>query len=91
VFRREKMLKITRSANGDVVLKLSGRMDAENVGELETLVSEGAKGRPIVLELSDLTLVDQDAVSFLKRCEEDNITFKNCPAYIREWITRYRG
>ena len=85
------MLKLTRAENGEVVIKLSGRMDAENVGELETLVSEGAKGRPIVLDLSDLTLVDQDAVSFLKRCEEDNITLKNCPAYIREWITRYQG
>ena len=85
------MLKLTRAENGEVVIKLSGRMDAENVGELETLVSEGAKGRPIVLDLSDLTLVDQDAVSFLKRCEEDNITLKNCPAYIREWITRSRG
>ena len=85
------MLKLTRAENGEVVIKLSGRMDAENVGELETLVSEGAKGRPIVLDLSDLTLVDQDAVSFLKRCEADNITLKNCPAYIREWITRSRG
>ena len=85
------MLKITRAANGEVVLKLSGRMDAENVGELETLVSEEAKGRPIVLDLKDLTPVGQDAVSFLKRSEEDNITLKNCPAYIREWITRERS
>ena len=80
------MLKITRAANGEVVIKLSGRMDAENIGELETLVREEAKGRRIVLDLKDLTLVDQDAVSFLKRCEADNITLKNCPAYIREWI-----
>ena len=85
------MLKLTRAENGEVVIKLSGRMDAENVGELETLVSEEAKGRRIILDLSYLTLVDQDAVGFLKRCEEDNITLKNCPAYIREWITRYRG
>jgi anti-anti-sigma regulatory factor len=84
------MLKITRAENGDVVIKLSGRMNAENMGELEMLVSEGAKGRRIVLDLRDLALVDQDAVSFLKRCEEDNITLKNCPAFIREWITRER-
>jgi len=84
------MLKITRAENGDVVIKLSGRMNAENMGELEALVSEEAMGRPIVLDLRDLTLVDQDAVSFLKHCEEDNITLKNCPAYIREWITRVR-
>jgi anti-anti-sigma regulatory factor len=80
------MLKITRAANGDVVLKLSGRMDAENVGELETLISAEASGRRIVLDLKDLTLVDEDAVSFLRRCEADSIQLKNCPAYIREWI-----
>ena len=84
------MLKLTRAENGEVVIKLSGRMDAENVGELETLVSEGADGRPIVLDLGDLTLVDQDAVRLLKRCEADNIKLRNCPAYIREWITRQR-
>jgi anti-anti-sigma regulatory factor len=84
------MLKITRAANGEVVIKLSGRMDAENVGELDTLVRKEADGRRIVLDLRDLTLVDQDAVSFLERCEEDNVTLKNCPAYIREWITRRR-
>ena len=82
------MLRITRATNGEVIIKLSGRMDTENVGELETLVREEAQGRRIVLDLRDLTLVDKDAVSFLKRCEADNITLKNCPAYIREWITR---
>jgi len=85
------VLRITRAANGEVVMKLSGRMDAENIGELETLVREEADGRRIVLDLKDLNLVDQDAVSFLKRCEADNITLKNCPAYIREWITRGRN
>jgi hypothetical protein len=65
-------------------------MDAENIGELETLVRNEADDRRIVLDLRDLTLVDQDAVNLLKRCEEDNITLNNCPAYIREWITRGR-
>ena len=61
-------------------------MDAENVGELQKLVSKEANNRPIALDLADLTLVDQDAVSFLRRCEAENIQLKNCPAYIREWI-----
>ena len=84
------MLKITGTVNGEVVIRLSGRMDAEDLTELETLMSSEAEGRGIVLDLSDLILVDQEAVSFLKRCEADNITLKNCPAYIREWITRER-
>ena len=84
------MLKITRAANGEVIFKLSGRMGAENIGELEKLISAEASGRRIVLDLKDLRLVDQDVVSFLRRCEANSIQLKNCPAYIREWITGER-
>jgi hypothetical protein len=87
ILRRGWMLKITRAANGAVVLKLSGRIGAENIGELEKLISAEASGRRIVLDLKDLRLVDQDVVSFLRRCEANSIQLKNCPAYIREWIT----
>jgi anti-anti-sigma regulatory factor len=84
------MLKITRAANGEVVFTVSGRLGAENLAELKTQFSSEASGRRIVLDLRELTLVDQDAVSFLVRCEAENIQLKNCPAYIREWITRER-
>jgi hypothetical protein len=84
------MLKITRAANGEMVIKLSGRMGAENLGEVEKLISAESDGRRIVLDLKDLKLVDQDAVSFLKRCEAESIQIKNFPAYIREWITGAR-
>jgi anti-anti-sigma regulatory factor len=84
------MLKIQRSANGEVVLRLSGRIDAENMAELERLIKTEANGRPIALDLKDLMLVNREAVSFLDRCEMESITLKNCPAYIREWITRER-
>jgi len=82
------MLKITRAANGEVVFTVSGRMDAENLAEVETLFSSEASGRRIVLDLKDLILVDQDAVSFLERCEADGVKLENCPAYIREWMER---
>jgi anti-anti-sigma regulatory factor len=85
------MLRIERSTNGEVVLRLSGRMNAENVSELETLFRSEAQGRHIALDLKDLTLVDQEAVRFLKRCEMDSIKLKNCPAYIREWIESDRN
>ena len=32
-----------------------------------------------------------DAISFLDRCEAAGVTLKNCPAYVREWVTRQRG
>jgi hypothetical protein len=88
--RERWMLKITRASNGGVVFSLIGRMDAENVGEMETLLSEEADNSIIVLDLKDLRLVDQDVVGFLGRCEADGIQLKNCPAYIREWLNGKR-
>jgi anti-anti-sigma regulatory factor len=84
------MLRIQRSANGEVVFTLSGQMDEEHIAELEALISSEAKGLRIILDLKDLTLVNQDAVSFLERCEANSITLENCPAYIREWIKGQR-
>jgi len=84
------MLKITRAANGEVVFTLSGRIAAENIPELKTLFESEAQGRPVILDLENVTLVDRDAVKFLASCEADSIRLKNCPAYIREWIARER-
>jgi anti-anti-sigma regulatory factor len=85
------MLRIRRLANGQVVFKLSGRMDRDAIAELETLIESEGNGRPISLDLKDVTLVGQDGITFLDRCEADGITLKNCAEYIREWITRQRG
>jgi len=85
------MLKIKRAANGEVLLTLSGRMDGENLVDLRNLLLSESRGRRVVLDLKDLTLVDQEAVQYLERCETWGIHFKNCPAYIREWITRQRN
>jgi hypothetical protein len=85
------MLKIQRAANGEVTLTLSGQMNAENVAELKTLFGSEPKGRQIILDLRDLTLVDRDVVRFLKRIEAENVLLKNCPVYIREWIDMEKG
>jgi anti-anti-sigma regulatory factor len=84
------MLKIQRSSNGRVIFTLIGRMQAERVAELEELLQSEAGTRQIVLDLKDLTLVDREAVRFFERCEKRGIKLENCPAYIREWITRER-
>jgi hypothetical protein len=44
-----------------------------------------------VLDLRDVTLVNEGAVKFLADCEADSIQLENCPAYIREWIERLKG
>jgi anti-anti-sigma regulatory factor len=85
------MLRITKSANGEVVFKLSGRIETENIAELKALLRAETNGRRILLDLSDLTLVDQDVVSFLRHCEADGIELKNCPAYVREWMKQEKS
>ena len=85
------MYRITSEKNGEVSFLVSGQMDSECVAELKTLFGVEAEGRRIVLSLSELTLVDEDAVHFLATCETDGIELRNCPAYIREWIRRERA
>ena len=51
------MLKIQRSSNGQVTYMLSGQMEEEDVAELEALIRSEAKGRGMVLDLKNLTLV----------------------------------
>jgi anti-anti-sigma regulatory factor len=87
---RSPMLRITRKANGEVVFRVSGQLTAENVAEIETLLTAEGKGRGIVLDCTDLRSVDGEAVKFLEKWEADSIKLKNCGLYIREWIRRER-
>jgi anti-anti-sigma regulatory factor len=82
------MLKIRRSQNGQVVFTLSGRIEAEDVAELQRLLALETTGRQLVMDLKDVTIVDRDGVKFLARCEATMIRLENCPLYIREWIER---
>jgi anti-anti-sigma regulatory factor len=80
------MLKIQRTAN--VVFTVSGRLEAHNLSELSALLAAEQGGRSRVLDLKELVLVDRDAVRFLQLCEGDSIVLRNCPPYIRAWMSR---
>jgi len=82
------MLKIQRTANGEVVLTVSGRLVADNLSELSALLAAEPAGRAVVVDLKDVVIVDRDSVQFLRTCEDDGIALRNCPPYIRAWIAR---
>jgi hypothetical protein len=86
----QDMVRIQKSQNGDVVFSVSGQMDEEAVAELEKLLSSETKGRPLVFDLKDVTLVNENAIAFFVSCEASGITLNNCPRYIREWINALR-
>jgi hypothetical protein len=85
---RNAMLRIQRTADGDVVFTLSGRLDKEHIAELESLIGAEGKDRHIILDLKDMTLTGQDGITFLAQCEAAGISLVNCDPYVREWITR---
>ena len=85
-----EMLRITRKGNGVVVFKVSGQLTAENVEEMEALISAEKKGQRIVMDCTDLRSVDAHAVKSLVQWESDSIKLKNCGLYIRELIRRER-
>lgn len=83
------MLKIQRPSNG--IFSLSGRIELEDVAELQRLFGLESQSDKIALDLQDVTLIDRDAVKFLARCEMNDMKLENCPAYIREWIDAEKG
>jgi hypothetical protein len=81
-------LKIeTDSDRGKLILRLIGRLQAEHIEELMSQI-EGSGTEHVCLK--EVTLVDVDVVRFLAACEDGGISIVNCPAYIREWMSRER-
>jgi hypothetical protein len=80
------MLRIERSANGQVVFTLSGRMQTEDIEQFRQLLIVETPGQPVIVDLRHLTLVNQDAVTFLADCEAKGIKLESCPLYVRNWI-----
>ena len=74
------MLRTRRTGNGRVLFTLSGRIETtEDIKQLQQLLAVETSGQQLILDLRDVTLVNQDAVKFLRRCEADGIKLENCP------------
>ncbi len=77
--------------SGFVVFRVSGRIDVGYVELLQELTEneKTAKGR-LALDLTEVTVVSLEAVRALTVAEANGIELRNCPAYVREWISRVR-
>jgi anti-anti-sigma regulatory factor len=81
------MLKIQRSENGGTVLTVSGQIGVNDLTQLQEIVSRELE-EGLALDLRDLKLIDADGIQFLIRCEARGIGVENCPAYIKEWMSK---
>ena len=73
-----------------VVFTLTGRIQAEQLSELQALVKSDLPEHRLVLDLKEVKLVDRDAVRFLAEIEAQGVRLRNCSAFVREWISRER-
>jgi hypothetical protein len=84
------MLKIEKESDGHTMsLRLSGRIQSADIGNITAQMGDDSVR--ILLDLSEVTLVDVEAVRFLSNCEHDGIVLVHCPLYVREWILRERA
>src|SRR5258708_7825554 len=82
--------RIDRVVNAEnlVVLFISGRITGEHVDMLRGVLEQESNG--LAIDLRNVLLVDRDAVELLARSEANGTELRNCPPYIREWVTRER-
>ena len=72
-----------------VVLLVSGRIRGEHVDMLRGVLERESGG--FAIDLKNVLLVDRQAVKLLALSEANGTELRNCPPYIREWVTRERA
>ena len=85
---RPMTFRIDRASTEEgLVLQISGRISARDMHVVRTVLDE----RPVVaIELAGVELVAREVVQLLAQAEVEGIALRNCPAYVREWITKER-
>ena len=84
------MLRIEKASDGHTtILRLVGRIQSVNIGNIRAQMDD--ENVPILMDLSEVTLVNVEVVRFLGDCEDEGIVLLHCPPYIREWILRERA
>ena len=62
------------------------------VGEFVDVLQDVREQKPgsLALDLKDVLLVDRKGVKLLAAIEVKGCALRNCPLYVREWVTRER-
>jgi anti-anti-sigma regulatory factor len=72
-----------------VRLRLAGKMTANSLGEVRREIGEARRRQKnVVLDLSEVTLVDRTSVGFLTSIVNGSVRLENCPQYLTRWLAR---
>jgi hypothetical protein len=84
------VLRIETESDGNVtIIRVIGRCQSNHIENFKSALKD-VESR-VVLDLSELLLVDLGVVRFFGACEDEGVELRHCPRYIREWISRERG
>lgn len=88
--RTTMTLKIEKKADiYNTEIRLSGQIEVDVLGTLKDELQDLHSAT--ILDLEEVTLVDVDAIRFLRDCETEGMRIRNCSPYIRNWIQRERN
>jgi anti-anti-sigma regulatory factor len=70
-----------------VTILLNGKFSEDSLADLdESIMAARGANQTVVMDLSEVTLVDRKAVEYLADQSSHNVRIVNCPVYLRRWI-----
>jgi len=82
----------TRIDETAVTLFVAGTLTATVVADFDRAVGDARKlERPVVLDLSNVRLIDRPTLKYLIDLIEQDIQLVICPDYVEHWIYRESG
>jgi anti-anti-sigma regulatory factor len=82
-------IDIKLQTDGDATLTLAGKCNGTSLGELRRAIERARRShRRVVIDLSEVTLLDRPSLQFLAAQTREDVTLTNCPEYIQPWIYR---
>ena len=80
---------VSSTQSDSLTLALAGKVCQEALPEIASLIDHGRRDHEkVLLDLSEVTLLDPAAAQFLADQSRGGVRLVNCPIYIRRWIVR---
>ena len=82
-----KIVSESHPRDSAVILMLNGKFGEDALPELQHSISRARDAHQrVIIDLSEVTLVDRKAVKYFSEQVSANVKLINCPSYLRHWI-----
>lgn len=77
------------SSSSAVTVTLAGKVCSASLGALRRRIDRARRQRgSVVIDLSEVTLIDRPALEFLANQTGSGVQLVNCPVYIEPWLRK---